>query len=98
MQRWQLSSKKAIDIEDVDIEIILVSGEFVYDKNKKVDAKCFIGYKAGKNRPLFITLPQMSGRLKKYKLNQCMSFEIKDEKLLEKYRSIWNTISNIIKK
>ena len=50
------SFKKVIDINKVNIENILASNEFAYDKNKETDAKYFIGYKTGKKiRPLFIT-------------------------------------------
>lgn len=50
------SFKKVIDIDKVNIENILASNEFAYDKNKETDAKYFIGYKTGKKiRPLFIT-------------------------------------------
>ena len=68
-------------------------------KTKKKNAKCFNGYNTdNKIRPLFIKLPQMSECLKKYETNQCISFEMKDEILLEKYKSIWNRISNVIGK
>ena len=41
-------SKKAIDVNKVDIKKSLVSGEFAYDENKEKDAKYLIGYKSGK--------------------------------------------------
>ena len=40
----------------------------------------------------------MSECLKKYETNQRIFFEMKDEILLEKYKSIWNRISNVIGK
>ena len=54
-------------------------------------------------RPLVLILPKMSGYVKtfkvkdedKYKNNKLMSFGIDDEKLLEKYRSIWTKIKDL---
>ena len=47
------SFKKVIDINKVNIENILASNEFAYDKNR---CKILLGYKTGKKiRPLFIT-------------------------------------------
>ena len=57
----------------------------------------FTIYKADyKITPLLNILPQMSRCLKKHETHQCISFKNKDEKLLEKYKSIWNRISNVI--
>ena len=41
-------SKKAIDVNKIDIKKSLVSGEFAYDENKEKDAEYLIGYKTGK--------------------------------------------------
>lgn len=79
--------KKTLDVNDVDIKNILVSTEFARDKNKKGIEKYFIEYKTGKSfRPLFITPPHISGCLRKYKINHYMFFELKDEKMLQKYK------------
>ena len=53
-----------------------------------------------KIRPLLITLPKMNRYFKRFKKTktQCMSFEIKDEKLLEKHESIRSKIKNLIVK
>ena len=40
----------------------------------------------------------MTGYLNKVENTQYMPFVMKDEKLLEKYESIWNRINNIIGK
>ena len=42
------SSKKPIIIDDVNINKILTSDRFGYDKNKKTDAKLFIRYQDSK--------------------------------------------------
>ena len=40
----------------------------------------------------------MSANRRDFNKTKCMSFLIKDEKLLEKYNEIWRNISSIIKK
>ena len=49
-------------------------------------------------RPLLIKLPKMRGYFNKIEKTQYMSFVIKDEQLLKKYKLIWNKISNIVRK
>lgn len=45
----QVSSKNLIVIDNIDIDKIVISKGFAYNKNKKkVDAKFFIGYKDDK--------------------------------------------------
>ena len=62
------SSKKAVDVKDVDINKILVSNEFAFSKNKKTESKYFIRHKMGKKiKPLFVTVPQISRYLNKVK-------------------------------
>ena len=54
-------------------------------------------------RPLVLILPKMIGYVKtfkvkdegKYKNNKLMSFGIDDEKLLEKYKTIWTKIKDL---
>ena len=76
----------------------MVFHEFTYGKNKEANAKYFIGYKTDKIRLLFIKFKQMTGFLNKFEKTQYMSFLIEDKKLLEKYESVWDRISNIIGK
>ena len=49
-------------------------------------------------RPLVLKLPKMSGSVKTFKVkernNKLISFRIDDEKLLEKYKSIWTKIED----
>ena len=40
--------KKVIYVNNVDIEKILISDKFTYDKSKEANAKYFIGHKTGK--------------------------------------------------
>ena len=49
-----------------------------------------------KNRPLCIFLPKMSTYRRDFDKTKCMSFLIKDEKLL--YNEIWKKVSSITKK
>ena len=57
-------------------------------------------------RPLVLIMPKMSGYVKIFKVkegdkdknNKLMSFRIDDEKLLEKYKSIWTKIEDIYQK
>ena len=50
-----------------------------------------------KIRPLCIFLPKTSAYRRDFDKTKCISFLIKDEKLLEKYNEIWKKVSNIIK-
>ena len=45
-----------------------------------------------------IFLPKMSAYRRDFDKTKCMSFLIKDEKLLEKYNEVWKKVSNIFKK
>ena len=57
-------------------------------------------------RPLVLIMPKMSGYVKIFKVkegdkdknNKLMSFRVDDEKLLEKYKSIWTKIEDIYQK
>ena len=51
-----------------------------------------------KIRPLCIFFPKLSEYRKDFDESKCMSFLIKNEKLLEKYNEIWKKVTNIIKK
>ena len=50
-------------------------------------------------RPLVLTMPKMGEYVKTFKVkeegNQFMRFRIDDEKLLEKYKAIWNKIDDL---
>ena len=50
-------------------------------------------------RPLILILPKMSGYVKTFKVkdknNKLMSFLLNDEKLLEKYKTIWTKIEDL---
>ena len=62
-----------------------------------------IGYLDKDVRPLFLIMPKMSGYVKTFKVkdgdkdksNKLISFQINDEKLLEKYKTIWAKIEDL---
>ena len=64
-----------------------------------------IGYLDKVITPLVLILPKMSGNVKTFKVKdgdkvtniKLMSFCIDDEKLLEKYKTIWTKIENLKK-
>ena len=77
-------NKKLFSIHDLDVNKILVS-------------KYFIGYNDDDViRPLCIKLPQMIGYVKHFDSNKTMSFKVSDNKLLRKYKEIWEKISNLM--
>ena len=83
--------KKAIDLMSVTVNKIVVSDKFNHDEDC---FKYFIGYPKGEIvRPLCIILPQMNRYIKYFEYgNPNMSFLIKDEKVGEKYKQIWDVI------
>ena len=74
------------------------------DKNKydnKGSFEYFIGYKIDIGIILlYIKLPQSYGYVKYFDddNNKCVNFLINDKGLLEKCNTIWNKISNLLKK
>ena len=65
----------------------------------KIHSKYFIGYLDKDIRPLVLIMPKMNGYVKTFKVedknNKSMSFRIDDEKLLQKYKAIWNKIEGL---
>ena len=77
-------NKKALKIQNIDFNKILVSKEEPYGVNKSI--KYFIGYNYNDDiRPLCIMLPQLIGYIKCFEINTIMSFKISDDKFLKKY-------------
>ena len=86
-------NKKLFDIHGLDVNKILVSKKESYGKKKSL--KYFIGYNDDVIRPLCLRLPQMIGYVKHFDSNKTMSFKVGDNKLLKKYSTIWEKISNL---
>ena len=86
-------SKESIDLFSVNVDQIVVSDKF---KHNNKDFKHFIGYQKGKIvKPLCILLPQMSGYIKSFENgDKNMSFLIKDNKVWNKYDTIWEVIKD----
>ena len=66
---------------------------------KKATLKYFFSYKnAEKIRPLCIFLPKRSAYIRDFDETKYISFLIKDDEFLEKYKEIWKKVKNILKK
>ena len=84
--------KKAMNICDVDIDILISKLA-----ETKISSKYFIGYLDEVLRPLVLILPKLDGYVETFKVKdrdkakniKLTSFCIDDEKLLEKYKTIW---------
>ena len=71
-------NRKAIKIDDIDFNKILVSKEEPYGTNNSF--RYFIGYNDNDTiRPLCLKLPQMTGNVRKFNSNVTMSFNINDK-------------------
>ena len=88
--------RSPISINDIDINEIVVCNKFPFDKQ---DFKYFIGYKDNKEiRPLSTFFPEMSIYKRYSNKTKCMYFMIKGKKNFDKYTTIWQKVSTIIKK
>ena len=86
-------SKKAIDLDSIDTNKIVVSDKF---KHSEEGFKYFIRYQEGEIvKPLCIILPQMNGYIKYFENGgKNMSLLIKNSEVWEKYEDIWDVIKN----
>ena len=88
--------KSPISINNIDINKIVVSNKCPFGKQ---DFKYFIACKGNKEiRPLCIFFPEMSIYKRYSDKTKCMYFMIKDENIFHKYMTIWEKVSNKIKK
>ena len=82
-------------MNDIDRNKILVSKTESY--GTKNSLKYFIGCNDDDvNTPLCILLPQMIGYVKHFDRNKTMSFKVSDNKLLKKYKKIWEKVGNLL--
>ena len=82
-------------MNDIDVNKILVSKKESY--GTKNSLKYFIEYNDGDAiRLLCILLPQMIGYVKHFDSNKTMSFKVSDNKLLKKYKKIWEKVGNLL--
>ena len=70
-------NKKAFQIDDIDFNKILVSKNELYGTKNVL--KYFIWYNDNVIRLLFVTLPQMTGYLKKINENVPLSFRVNNK-------------------
>ena len=88
------ASKRAIVLNLVDTNKIVVSDKFKHNDN---GSEQFIGYLDEHDniiRPLCIILLQMSGYMKYF--DNGTSFKIEDESVLFEYNEIWNKIKTTL--
>ena len=90
------SSKKAISLDIVDLNKIVVSKKW---KINDTTCKYICGYLNNDTiQPLCVILPQMDGYIKYFDDGgKNMSFVTDDEKIYEKYNEIWEVIRNLSK-
>ena len=80
----------------INLDLVKVDQKVVSNKFKHSDDgfKYFIGYKEGGIvKPLCIISPQMSGYIKYFKN---MSFMVKNDDVLDKYKEIWDKIKETL--
>ena len=82
------NNKKLISLNDIDVNKLVVSKKDSY--GTKNTLKYFIGHNDSDDiRPLCIILPQMIDYVKHFDSNK-----VSDNKLLQKYKKIWEMIGN----
>ena len=89
------NSKQPINLDLVNVDQIVISNKF---KHSDDGFKHFIGYKEDEIvKPLCIILSRMSGYIKYFENGgKNMSFEIKNDDVLNKYNEIWNKVKKIL--
>ena len=94
-KRKALCCKKPNQYLDVNIDNMVISKLMQTETN----IKYLIEYLDKVIRPLVLIPPKMRGYFKIFKVkdknNKLMSFRINDEKLLEKYKTIWTKIKDL---
>ena len=87
--------KNPISMYDVNINRIVVSTKFPFSKK---GFKYFIGYENYYEEimSLCILLPKLSGYKRHFDETKYMSFLIKNNELLEKYKEVWDNVSKTI--
>ena len=88
-------NKKAIKINDIDINKTLVSKEEPY--GSKISFKYFIRYNDDDViRPLCIKLPQMIRYFRSFESGMAMSFKTSEKQFLKKYNQIWKRVKKLL--
>ena len=88
------AAKRPIKVWDVNVDNTVISKLI----KTKTNSKYLIEYLDKAIRPLVLIMSKMTGYVKTYKVkegdNKLMSFRIDDDKLLEKYKTIWTKVDN----
>ena len=88
--------KSSISINQIDIDIIVVSNKFPFGKQVFI---YLIDYKDNKKfKPLCIFFPETNVYKKDLDETKCMYSLLKDKEFLEKYNEILERVSNTTKK
>ena len=89
-------NKKTFKIDDIDVNIILVSKKEQYGKKNLFIY--FIGYNDNDIiRPLCLKLSKMTGYINKFDENKItMSLMVKDKQLLKNYNKIWKKTERLM--
>ena len=94
-EKFFAEKKKNYKNLDVNVDNIVIS-KLV---KTKINSKYLIGYSDKDIRRLVLIMPKMSGYVKIFKVedknSKLMSFRRDDEKLLEKYKTIWIKIEDL---
>ena len=89
-------NKKAVQIDGIDVNKILVSKKEPYGTKNAL--KYFIGYNDNDViRPLCLRLPQMTGYAKKFNEIVTMSFRANNKQLLKNYNKIWEKVEKLLR-
>ena len=89
-------TKTAFQTNDIDVNKTLLSKKEPFGTKNAL--KYFIGYNDnGVIRPLCVSLPQMTGYVKKFAENVTMSFRANNKQLLKNYNKIWEKIEKLLK-
>ena len=87
--------KSAIFLGDIDIEKVIVSNKISFGEKNYKYLICYL-YNGNKIKPLNIMLLKISACVESYDgQTKWMYFVIEDDKLLEKYNTIWDKVSLI---
>ena len=89
-------TKTAFQTNDIDVNKTLLSKKEPFGTKNAL--KYFIGYNDnGVIRPLCVSLPQMTGYVKKFAENVTMSFRANNKQLLKNYNKIWEKIEKLMR-
>ena len=84
--------KEPISIKNIDINKLVLSNKIPYGKKK--DLNIWLAKKMLKKLDLYVYFSQRWGHIEKTLMSLNMSFLIKGDELLEKYKDIWEKVKS----